>query len=182
MQALPNLLDSGGAGMRRRVSISILALSLSLLLVACGGGGGDKALLPAPPEGKATIGGKLARDGEPLVDEEVELQVDGRTRSKVETDSSGRFVFTGVTPGSYVLYTSPEVERGPTSELEAPGVPQVACEAPGFEESLLGSVVITSEGGTRYFTLWPLESESLHVNAGDQVVKDIDMSCERPEG
>jgi hypothetical protein len=183
------MLVGGGADMRRRVSISILVLSFPVLLVACGGGDGnggdgDGTDLPAPPEGKATVGGKLTLNGEPLANESVELQVNVKARAKAKTDADGQFILTGVDPDSYVLSASPEVEKGPASELQGGGT-QLSCEAPGFLQPgeaeggfVIGPSTITTGGGTRYVTIWSLESKEFQVEAGDRLEKDIAYTCE----
>jgi hypothetical protein len=174
--------------LRPRVSISILILSVSFLLAGCGGGDGDggdgdETDLPAPPTGKATVGGKLTLNGEPLANEEIQLQVDVKPRAKAKTDSEGQFVLTA-DPGKYVLSASPEVEKGPASELQGGGT-QLSCEAPGFLQPgeaeggfVIGPSTITTGGGSRYVTIWSLESKEFQVEAGDRLVKDIAYSCE----
>jgi hypothetical protein len=178
-------LQSRATGQRDKGSacagmVALLALALS----ACGGGDDSGASLPAPPEGKATVGGRLSLDGEGLAKEEVELQVGGKTRETAKTDADGQFVLAAVAPGTYTLYTDPVVRQGPTSEARGT---KLSCEAPGFNPPgsgtfVLGPATITSNGGTRYSTDWPFEGKSFKVTAGDTVAKDIEVSCEESKG
>lgn len=168
---------------------ALLPLGLSLLFAGCGGGDSGGSNLPAPAAGKAAVGGKLESDGKALVRETVELQVGDKTRVKTKTDAAGKFLFTGVAPGTYKLHTDPAVKKGATSEI-TPGS-KLACKAPGFHRPgegkgegglVLGSSTLTSEGGTRYATFWPFVSESFEIKAGDRVVKDVKISCVFSEG
>jgi hypothetical protein len=157
--------------MPARLATTLSAIAVCAVLAACGGdddggnGGGD---LPEPPDGKATIGGKLVQDGKPLAREDVSLSVGGQTRTKTKTDAQGRYVFRGVAPARYAV----GVALTFTPEQTAGGG---KCDVPGYQGLTLGGT--TRSGGQ--VTLASLQSDPFAVESGDRVVKDITVTCKR---
>lgn len=149
----------------------IPTLAVSAGLVACGGdgdgdgGGGDAANLPAPPSGKATVGGKFTKDGKAQAGEEVSLAVGGKTRLKAKTDPAGRFVFRGVAPAKYTLGTGVTIS-GQTGQT-------VKCKVPGYQSFTITGT--TQSGGQVAIT--SLTSDPFDVGSGDRTVKDVVVTC-----
>jgi hypothetical protein len=168
-----------------------LAIALvALALAGCGGDdddGGSGSDLPEPASGKATVGGKLTRDGKALAGQDVALNVKSKERLKTKTGQGGEFVLANAEPGTYTVVVRAEVESGATEDLEARGGKLTSCEAPGYgpqgEEGgfTLGSSTVTSQGGTRFKTFQTLESEPFDAKAGDRITKNAELTCEVPE-
>ena len=132
--------------------------------------GAPAALPTSAPTGKATVVGKVERDGQPLADNEVKLvsatkNSDEESRG-TQTDAKGRFAFEEVVPSTYYLITSV------TLESKA----QCSTTSPGFD-ILLVHAAKKDTGAPITLAMATGSEEPFEVKAEDRVVKDIVFHC-----
>lgn len=128
-------------------------------------------VLPKPPAGRATVGGRWLQLGKTVAREEVELEKklagkEPKTVAKVKTDARGSFVFKAVLPGTYRLSVGIVVE---TAKVQGK-----RCSLPGFGPSL--SIGGTDNAG-RQITIIAAQGLFFTAKAGDRITKDIVYSC-----
>jgi hypothetical protein len=192
-------------GLRAPRPLAIVAFAL--VLSACGGDGDGKggsanaepeSDLPAPPSGKATIGGILTINGEARSGEDVTLGggtategmggttgASGPTGPTVATAADGSFVFEGVEPGTYSLGVGVLVEDA--FSTDAFGLSwDDPCRADGFQ--VLNGAVSDESTGEPIGVIAAASSEvtstnadqvtPIEVAAGDRITQDIALVCE----
>ena len=130
---------------------------------------------PAPsptsaPTGKATVVGKVQKDGQPLADNEVKLVMTTKggdaDSQATHTDAEGGFSFEEVMSGTYYLITSVTLE----------GKVQCSTTSPGFD-ILLVHAAKKDTGAPITLAMATGSEEPFEVKAGDRVVKDIVFHC-----
>jgi hypothetical protein len=172
-----------------------LLLVVTVLAVACGDGGAPGAGsttqspesdLPEPPAGKATVGGTVSVDGQPVSGEGISLlRQDGdEAKTEIDTGADGTFVFEGVEPGTYALVTAVVVEEAEMAtggfglEWDSP------CQAPGY--AVLNTAVSNKATGESAGVIATASNEGgegrddkpFDVAAGDRITQDVTFECE----
>jgi hypothetical protein len=99
--------------MNQKILKLIIGVGLTLLLIGCG------------TSGKASIAGKVAQNGKPVINNKVTLVMtvdgkDGETRD-AQTDANGQFVFEDVQPGTYYLLTAIVTQGNSGCSTSSPG-------------------------------------------------------------
>lgn len=194
----------GTMGFRGR-ALSKLGLGTLLAILASACGGGADIDLPAPPQGMATVGGRVTLNGNPAPAVSVNLQgaTGGGQPTEIdtatETDADGTFVFDSVVPGFYWLIIKVSVEASPEVVGEAIGEDLLVtrfndpCHADGYhvsnnaewDESVLdiseappiGIAAFVTCGGPGEPTC---EEQGFEVGEGDRIANEIAFECDLP--
>lgn len=173
-----------GTGKRAIPPAVLLVAALSF--AGCGGGddGGDgqteSSNLPAPPSGKATVGGTVTLDGKPASRNSVGLSVGGaKAKINVRTDPSGNFVFRAVQPGKYSVAVAVVAKGRRLSETGIPLAWDKPCRAAGYRVLNVG--VASKRTGAPIGVIATASSDKgFDVKAGDRLTRNIAFACTPP--
>jgi hypothetical protein len=157
------------------------ALLLVLLIVAFGAQAPRDGRPPASPaSGTASISGRITdkESGQPMAGAVVRLRVEGAPETVGIADADGRYEFTGLAPGNYILWAGPPEGR-------ATHLSQMAGEtAPGFvvRGSTIKLEAAQRRTGEDLALCRSLAIEGRVVSALDEPLADVEVQVVRLDG